>query len=81
MKKLSLDALEVTSFETSAISTERGTVQGNAVAPQPVSRLQCNSIIAPCYPTDPNFDCTYGCSQNTACPERCFIAEQPAGEA
>lgn len=74
MKKLTLDSLEVTSFETSAISTERGTVQGNA---QPATKNNCQSLIGPCYPTDPNFDCTYGCSRDTACPDRCFVIDEP----
>ncbi|HEX8392139.1 MAG TPA: pinensin family lanthipeptide [Longimicrobium sp.] len=74
MKKLTLDSLEVTSFETSPISTERGTVQGNA---QPVSKFNCASILAPCYPTDPNFDCTYGCSRDTGCPDTCVVIDGP----
>jgi hypothetical protein len=68
MKKLRLESIEVTSFETSpAMSRQAGTVRGQQeVVPVPPSRF------APCYPTDPNFDCTYGCSQNTACPEYCL---------
>ena len=62
-----LEAIEITSFETSNVApAQLGTVRGQQqVAPAPAS------FLAPCYPTDPNFDCTYGCSQNTACPDRC----------
>jgi hypothetical protein len=69
VKKLRLEAIEVTSFETSNVAhAQLGTVRGQQqVAPAPAS------FLAPCYPTDPNFDCTYGCSQNTACPERCVV--------
>jgi hypothetical protein len=60
MKKLKLDDLQVASFETVADrANARGTVDAHQIRP---SRLR------PCYPTDPNFDCTYGCSQITACP-------------
>ncbi|HSU15590.1 pinensin family lanthipeptide [Longimicrobium sp.] len=67
MKKLKLEAIQVTSFETSNVApAQAGTVRGQQqVVPAPPS------FLGPCYPTDPNFDCTFGCSQNTACPERC----------
>ncbi len=72
MKKLRLDALEVTSFETAAVSPQRGTVQAN-IEPRERSAFPCaESFLEPCYPTDPNFDCTYGCSQNTGCPDGCI---------
>ena len=68
MKKLKLEDLTVTSFETAPDAPRlRGTVDGHAKpVPQP-------SLIGPCYPTDPNFDCTYGCSRPSACPDNCFI--------
>ena len=68
MKKLKLEAIEITSFETSNVvaPAQLGTVRGQQqVAPAPASML------GPSYPTHPNFDSTYGCSQNTACPDRC----------
>jgi hypothetical protein len=59
MKKLKMDDLQVTSFETVAGGpVMRGTVDAHQVG---ASRLR------PCYPTDPNFDCTYGCTANTGC--------------
>jgi hypothetical protein len=71
MKKLTLESLEVTSFETAPVSALRGTVRANDA--QPVSKANCASILAPCYPTDPNFDCTYGCSRDTGCPDQCVV--------
>lgn len=71
MRKLKLDELEITSFETTAGegTGRRGTVRANGgtIVP-PESRL------APCYPTDPRFDCTYGCSHWTGCPDGCIGA-------
>jgi hypothetical protein len=67
MKKLKLESLEVTSFETGAAGPhERGTVRGLSFVPTPPT-------FGPCQPTDPNFDCTYGCSQDTGCPENCMV--------
>jgi hypothetical protein len=67
MKKLKLESLEVTSFETGAArAQERGTVHGRSVEPAPPT-------FGPCLPTDPNFDCTYGCSQDTGCPQNCMF--------
>jgi hypothetical protein len=69
MKKLKLDDLQVVSFETAADALQvRGTVDahGKPLPPPP-------SMIGPCYPTDPNFDCTYGCSRESACPDNCVI--------
>ncbi len=63
MKKLKMDDLQVTSFETVAGGpVMRGTVDAHQIG---ASRLR------PCYPTDPNFDCTYGCTANTGCPDNC----------
>jgi hypothetical protein len=66
MKKLKLESLEVTSFETGAAGLELGTVHGRSIVPTPPT-------FGPCQPTDPNFDCTYGCSQDTGCPENCMV--------
>jgi len=72
MKKLKLESLEVTSFETgSAGPLRRGTVLGRDAKPAP-STFQCPQTMWHC-PTDPNFDCTYGCSMNTACPDTCVV--------
>jgi hypothetical protein len=69
MKKLKLESLEVTSFETGAAEPqERGTVHGRAKPPQ--TNFNCPQTMFTC-PTDPNFDCTYGCSYNTACAGGC----------
>ena len=66
MKKLTLEALEVTSFETTpAGSQTRGTAHANQIEPAPPSMFECE-------PTDANMDCTYGCSHDTACPNNCF---------
>jgi hypothetical protein len=63
MKKLKLETIEVTSFETSAAAIEQvGTVQGRGAVAN-ATRFAC--------PTDPNFDCTFGCSQHTLCPDTC----------
>ena len=72
-KKLKLESLEITSFETTSSGAQvRGTLHAyEGPKPPPASRF------GPCYPTDPNFDCTYGCSMNTACPERCFVIDEP----
>src|SRR5687768_16390199 len=67
MKKLKLESLEVTSFETGAGPHERGTIRGRSFVPTPPLTF------GPCQPTDPNFDCTYGCSQDTGCPENCMF--------
>lgn len=68
MKKLKLDDLRVESFDTAPSAPRlRGTVQAHMPKPAP------ESMIGPCYPTDPNFDCTYGCSRESACPDNCVI--------
>lgn len=72
MKKLTLklDALEITSFETvSDTPNARGTVAANGQEIKPAPE----SFMAPCYDTDANFDCTYGCSQDTAC-DNCIVS-------
>lgn len=63
MKKLKLESIQVTSFETSdEVAGQAGTVRANQ---QPAAS-------APFYcPTDPQMDCTYGCSQFTGCPDPC----------
>ena len=72
MKKLKLENLEVTSFATtSAAARERGTVLGagrtnNGCPIQTYSPDICGDTYY--------FDCTLGCSQNTACPNGCVIA-------
>lgn len=69
MKKLSLDALEITSFETTP-EPVRG--RGTVAAHQQVKPLP-PSAFGPCEPTDADFDCTYGCSMDTGCPDNCVI--------
>jgi hypothetical protein len=66
MKKLKLESIEVTSFETSGETPEKtGTVRGNQ---------QAASYPFAC-PTTPEMDCTYGCSHFTACPDGCVSQE------
>jgi hypothetical protein len=64
-RKLKLEDLEVTSFDTAPIASARGTVDGHA---KPTVIQSCR-----CEPTDPAMDCTYGCSINTNCPNTCII--------
>jgi hypothetical protein len=62
MKKLKLEDLEITSFATTPDAAQgRGTLRAHQIDPAP------ESFLGPCEPTDANFDCTYGCSQDTAC--------------
>lgn len=69
--KLELDALEITSFETLCdAANARGTLHANEQEIKPAPE----SFIGPCYDTDANFDCTYGCSQDTAC-ENCLYSD------
>ena len=71
MKKLKLESLEVTSFETGAAAPlHRGTVLGRDAKPAPLTFNNCPQTAWHC-PTDPNFDCTYGCSNFTNCPDNC----------
>jgi hypothetical protein len=66
MKKLKLEELEISSFETLPSAPEaRGTLKGHQIQLTP-SRLR------PCYPTDPNFDCTWTCSHGSDCPDYCI---------
>ena len=74
MKKLKLESLEVTSFETGGAGQERGTVLGRAKPPQ--TNVNCPQTQFAC-PTDPNFDCTYGCSYFTGCPVNCGQLTDP----
>ena len=74
MKKLALrlDSLEVTSFETAPAGIrERGTVNAHAAASrrciETYSVERCGDTMY--------FDCTLGCSQNTACPNGCVIID------
>ena len=69
MKKLKLESLEVTSFETGAAGPLIGTVNGREMPP-PQTMRNCPQTMFAC-PTDPDFDCTYGCSNFTNCPENC----------
>ena len=74
MKKLKLESLEVTSFETGAAGPlHRGTVLGRA---KPQTRLDCNTMFY--CPTDPNFDCTFGCSRDSGCPDTCIVQIETA---
>jgi hypothetical protein len=64
MKKLKLESIEVTSFETCAgTPPEHGTVHGRDAKPVPPLTLQCQ--------TTPEMDCTYGCSMFTGCVGGC----------
>ena len=75
MKKLKLESLEVTSFETGAAGPlERGTVLGRDAKPAPQTFNNCPETMFTC-PTDPNFDCTYGCSQFTGCDGGCPLTQ------
>jgi hypothetical protein len=71
MKKLKLENLEVVSFATTSnVARERGTVLGaartnHACPPQTYSPDLCGDTLY--------FDCTLGCSQNTACPTGCIV--------
>jgi hypothetical protein len=66
--KLELDDLEITTFEPAPAEPQaRGTLYAHA-KPQPLT-FGCT---LGCQPTDPNLDCTYGCSFVTACPNGCF---------
>jgi hypothetical protein len=67
MKKLKLEDLEVTSFDTAPDAPQmRGTVDGHAKPSQ-------QFITCACEPTDPNRDCTLGCSRDSGCPDNCVI--------
>jgi hypothetical protein len=76
MKKLKLEDLAVTSFETAAAGTRaHGTVLGAAArsdrpgCPRPIETYDVQACGDTQY-----FDCTFGCSQNTGCPNGCIEA-------
>ena len=64
--KLTLESLEITSFDTAPDGQPvRGTLRAHqSIVPTPPSFFQCE-------PTDADFDCTYGCSHNTDCAQSC----------
>ena len=69
MRKLKLESLAVESFQTTPIAQQgRGTVDAHG-KPKPTT-LQTYDIEA-CGDTN-YFDCTFGCSVNTACPNGCI---------
>ena len=68
MKKLKLEDLEITSFQTEPNAPQvRGTLKGHQILSPP-------SFLQPCYETDANFDCTYGCSHDTGCDDTCVVS-------
>ena len=73
MKKLKLETLEVTSFETSPAPAERGTVNANNsdVQPSPPTTGIETYHVDDCGESR-YFDCTYGCSVNTDCANTCI---------
>lgn len=75
MKKLTLDELEVTSFVTLSEPQARGAVhsQQETVAPAPSFFLE--TWCGECRVTNVDFDCTYGCSQDTGCETRCVLLQ------
>jgi hypothetical protein len=66
MKKLKLEDLVVTSFETAAATSARGTVLGAGRTDKP----GCVGTYGGCAETE-YFDCTLGCSRMTDCPYSC----------
>jgi hypothetical protein len=69
--KLKLEELEITTFEPAPNAPQaRGTLYAHA-KPQPPSAFTCPTALN--FPTDPDFDCTYGCSRDTGCPDQCFV--------
>lgn len=76
MKKLKLEDLAVTSFETtSAVAGERGTVQGHAPPASRQCPIQTYNVDL-CGDTQ-YFDCTLGCSHLTNCPD-CIVQLETA---
>jgi hypothetical protein len=72
MKKLKLEDLVVTSFETAAAGRARGTVLGAQSGRPGGCEVPLGTYdIVECGDTA-YFDCTYGCSQNTGCPNGCI---------
>lgn len=74
MKKLKLESLEVTSFETSPAAAGRGTVNANHsdVQPTPPTIGPETYDVEACGESQ-YFDCTYGCSVNTDCANTCLV--------
>jgi hypothetical protein len=74
VKKLKLESLEVTSFETSpSAAAERGTVEGHdSILPTPTTEGPQTYDVQACGDTR-YFDCTYGCSINTDCNNTCVL--------
>jgi len=66
MKKLKLEELVVTSFETAAGTPARGTVLGAGRT----DKAGCVDTYGGCAETE-YFDCTLGCSRVTDCPYSC----------
>ncbi len=68
MRKLKLESLQVESFETTAIAPrERGTVGAHG-KPHPIDTYSPDRCGDTMY-----FDCTLGCTRNTACPDGCIL--------
>ena len=69
MKKLKLETLDVTSFVTSPVAArERGTVEAHG---RPTNNCPLETYsVERCGDTF-YFDCTLGCTMNTACPDGC----------
>jgi hypothetical protein len=66
VKKLKLEDLTVTSFDTAPDGPQaRGTVDAHARTQN--FTCTCNE------PTNPDRDCTLGCSINTDCPDTCQL--------
>lgn len=71
MRKLKLESLQVESFDTTSVAQHaRGTV--DAHSREKPTTLQTYDVEA-CGDTR-YFDCTFGCSVNTACPNGCIEA-------
>jgi hypothetical protein len=69
MRKLKLESLTVESFDTTPVAPHtRGTVDGHA-RPKPIETYDVEACGDTQY-----FDCTFGCSVNTACPNGCIEA-------
>lgn len=67
MRKIKLESLTVESFETTAVPQQpRGTVDAHS-RPKPLETYDVEACGDTQY-----FDCTFGCSVNTACPNGCI---------
>lgn len=76
MRKLKLESLTVESFETAPLAPQvRGTVDAHA-KPKPPTTLQTYNVDV-CGETM-YFDCTLGCSRDTACPDTCVVQIETA---